>query len=324
LPKAFSGVSLTLPTVLQLETRGSVVRDCPGTRNHICCGYKNIDLIEGCPLSCSFCILRGYLNNPGIRIQSDTGPIITQLDEAIDLEKTHVLRFGTGELSDSLAMDRRLRLNRPIVEYFGEKRKALLELKSKFACIDHLKSSLNPYTVISFSVSPQRSIDREERRTSPLRKRLLALRKAQEWGCFVGLHFDPVIIYDGFETDYHYLIDDIARILDLKRVIWISMGLLRFVPALMDVFIRDGRRHLLHGEFIMGEDSKYRYMKQERIKVYKMLYDRLMGKDDGLFIYLCMERTDVWQQVTGRKVAESEDLIRLFDRRISQFYGGSI
>jgi hypothetical protein len=96
------------------------------------------------------------------------------------------------------------------------------------------------------------------------------------------------------------------------------------VPALMDVFIRDGRRHLLHGEFIMGEDSKYRYMKQERIKVYKMLYDRLMGKDDGLFIYLCMERPDVWGQVTGTELPGSEALINLFDERIGEFYGGSI
>jgi spore photoproduct lyase len=324
LPKVFFGASLTLPTVYRSENRRAVVRDCPGTRNHICCGYKNIDLIEGCPLSCSYCILKGYLNNPGIRIQQDPGPIIEQLDNAISLEKNHVLRFGTGELSDSLAVDRRLDLNRPIVEYFGEKQRALLELKSKFAHIDHLRSSLNPYTVVSFSVAPQRSIEREERRTSPLHKRLKTLRKAQELGCFVGLHFDPVIIYDGFESDYRCLIDDIARIIDLKKVILVSLGLLRFSPGLMDAFIRDGRRSLLHGEFILGEDGKFRYMKQERIKVYRMLYERLREKEEGLFVYLCMERTDVWQQVTGREVGASEDLIRLFDKRIAGFYGGSL
>jgi spore photoproduct lyase len=322
LKKVFSGASLSLPTVYQSETEGAAVRDCPGTRNHICCGYKNIDLIEGCPLSCSYCILRGYLNNPGIRIHANPTAIIGQLDDAINREKTHVLRFGTGELSDSLALDRRLGLNRPIVEYFGEKKKALFELKSKFAYIDHLRSSLNPFTVVSFSVAPQRSIEREEKRTSPLFKRLTTLRKAQELGCFVGLHFDPVIIYDGFESDYGYLIDDIARILDLRKVIWVSMGLLRFPPGLMDMFIRDRRQHLLHGEFIVGEDGKHRYLKQERIAVYKMLHDRLKEKDDGLFIYLCMERRDVWKKVTGNEVRHSDDLIQLFDRRIAELYGG--
>jgi hypothetical protein len=37
-----------------------------------------------------------------------------------------------------------------------------------------------------------------------------------------------------------------------------------------------------------------------------------------------MERADVWQQVTGRpEVRQSADLVRLFDLRIREFYGGS-
>jgi spore photoproduct lyase len=315
---------LNLPTVRQRETRGSIVRDCPGTARHVCCGYKTIDLIEGCPLSCSYCILKGYLNSAGITIHRDLRPIIEQIERAISLEKQHILRFGTGELSDSLALDRRLDLNRPIVRFFGQNRKALLELKSKWASIDHLRPHLNPYTIVSFSLAPQTSIDREEKRTSPLYKRLKALKTAQDLGCFVGLHFDPVIIYEGFEKDYKYLIDDIARMIDLKKVIWVSMGLLRFVPGLMKVFMEEKRRHLLHGEFIMGEDGKYRYIKSERIKVYGMLYEQLKSKEPGLFIYLCMERPDVWNEVTGTELRESEALISLFDGRIREFYGGSI
>ena len=315
---------MTLPKVHLIEADSNAVRDCPGTRNHICCGYKTIDLIEGCPLSCSYCILRGYLNNPGIRVRKETESILKELDSAIDCEKDHTLRFGTGELSDSLALDRKLDLNRAIVRFFGEKKAAILELKSKFASIDHLRSCLNPYTVISFSVAPPRSIMREEKRTSPLHKRLQTLKKAQEWGCFVGLHFDPIIVYDGFESDYVYLIDDISRILDLRKVIWISMGLLRFPPPLMETFIRDRRQHLLSGEFIKGEDGKYRYLKEERIRIYKMFHDALHAKKEDLFIYLCMERPDVWQKALGVKMDNNEQLINAFDRRIAQFYGGRV
>jgi len=310
-------------TVRRTETRGTIVRDCPGTQHHVCCGYKTIDLIEGCPLSCSYCILRGYLNAPGIGIHWNTTEIIEQIRQAVDREKSHILRFGTGELSDSLALDRKLELNRPIVQFFGEARGPLFELKSKWAYIDHLKSCLNPYTVVSFSLAPQAIVDREERRTSPIRRRLKALGSAQDSGCFVGLHFDPIIIYDGFEKDYRQLIDDIARAIDLTRVIWVSMGLLRFVPGLMKVFIEEGRRNLLHGEFIKGEDGKYRYMKAERIRVYRMLYDLLKEREPRLFCYLCMERADVWHEVSGTEVRESADLIRLFDARIREFFGGS-
>lgn len=307
-----------------VETKGNIVRDCPGTKNHICCGYKTIDLIEGCVLSCSYCILKEYINAPNIKINRDMPYILSQVKETIEAEKTHILRFGTGELSDSLALDRRYGLNRPLIEFFGETKGALLELKSKWASIDHLIPYLNPYTVISFSLAPQRIIDKEEKRTSPLYKRLKTAKKAQDAGCFVGLHFDPVIIYEGFEKDYEYLIGDVGRILDLKKVLWVSLGLLRFPPQLFDRFLEEGRRNLLYGEFIRGEDGKYRYIKKERLKIYSMLYGLLKKQDEDLFIYLCMEREDIWRDVAGITLEDNEALTGLFDDRIKNIYGGNI
>ncbi|HEY3275659.1 MAG TPA: hypothetical protein VGJ94_03490 [Syntrophorhabdaceae bacterium] len=315
---------MNLQEVNFVETKGRIVRDCPGTKNHVCCGYKTIDLIEGCVLSCSYCILKYYMNTAGISVHGDIPYILSQIEEEIEGELDHVLRFGTGELSDSLALDRRFRLNGPLMEYFGEKKRALLELKSKWADISPIAPFLNPYTVVSFSLAPQRSIDREERRTSPLYKRLKAARKAQEMGSFVGLHLDPVIIYDGFEKDYEYLTEDICRILDPERIIWISLGLLRFPPGLMDHFIEHERRNLLYGEFIRGEDGKYRYLKKERVKVYKMLQDMLKSRSPDLFVYLCMERPDVWREAMGKDLATSGDLVDLFDDRIRKFYGGGL
>lgn len=101
------------------------------------------------------------------------------------------------------------------------------------------------------------------------------------------------------------------------------MGLLRFAPALMDVFIRDRRSHLLQNEFIVGEDGKYRYPKRQRIGIYKMLYELFKAKEADLFVYLCMERSDVWKQVTGQTMDSSNDLFDRFDERIEQFYRGA-
>lgn len=268
--------------------------------------------------------MQAYLNTPGIKVVRDSQYILNQLEDAIHTESHHIQRFGTGELSDSLAIDRKMKLNRPLVEYFGNKKKAILELKSKWAYIDHLLPSLNPYTVISFSVSPQKLISTEEKRTSPLYKRLRTARKAQEMGCFVGLHFDPVVMYDGFEKDYLSLIDDIGRVLDPKKIIWISLGLLRFPPVLMDHFMEMGRQRLLSGEFIRGEDGKYRYIKVERMRVYHMLYKALKTIDRDLFIYFCMERSDIWREVTGIELHDSEDLKNLFDKRVKYLYGDTI
>jgi spore photoproduct lyase len=278
--------------------------------------------VEGCVLSCSYCVLKDYLNTPGVRVHKDMSYLLQQVQEAMERCNGHIPRFGTGELSDSLALDRKLRLNEHLITFFGEKKRGLLELKSKWASIDHLRPFLNPYTVISFSLAPPRIISEEEKRTSPLHKRLKTLRKAQDLGCFVGLHFDPIIIYPGFEKDYEYLIGDVGRILDLSRVIWVSMGLLRFMPKSMARFLGEGSKNLLAGEFTRGEDGKYRYIKAERVRVYRMIHDLLKEQEEELFVYLCMERSDVWEQVTGRRLVTNEELIRLFDTRIQQFYGG--
>jgi len=315
---------LALQRVEFIETKIDAVRDCPGTKNHICCGYKTIDLIEGCPLSCSYCILKHYIKSDVIKVNRNIDHVINQVDSIIENDKSHIWRFGTGELSDSLVFDRRYGLNRPLIEYFGEKKRALLELKSKWAQIDHLIPFLNRFTIISFSLAPQAIIEKEEKRSSPLYKRLKAAKKAQDRGCFIGLHLDPIIIYEGFEKDYYYLVEDIGRILDLDRVIWISLGLLRFPSRMMDTFIKEKRRNLLYGEFIRGEDGKYRYLKSERIRVYKMLYDLLKNKNNGLFIYLCMERQDVWRESLGLTIEDTEALTGLFDKRIRYLYGGEL
>ena len=77
---------MSLPRV-RTETKGSLVRNCPGTKNHVCCGYKTIDLVEGCMLSCSYCILRGYLNAPHIKVHDDLTYILAQVEEKIDLSR---------------------------------------------------------------------------------------------------------------------------------------------------------------------------------------------------------------------------------------------
>ncbi len=315
---------MSLQKVEFVESSTDIIRQCPGTKHHICCGYQTIDLIEGCVLSCSYCILKAYLKNDAIKVSFDPEAIAGELDRRIDSSRDHILRFGTGELSDSLALDGRLNLNGFLVDYFGKKKKAILELKSKWADFRHLIPHLNPYTVISFSVSPQRFINAEEKRTSPIHKRLKAARLAQDLGCFVGLHFDPVVIYDGFERDYRYLIEDIGRILDPEKIIWISLGLLRFPAALYGQLIEKERKYLLTGEFIRGEDGKYRYIKPERVRIYKLLYKLLKNIDSRLFIYLCMERSDIWKEVFGLSMQDNLSLIQLFDNRLKNLYGGML
>jgi len=39
---------------------------------------------------------------------------------------------------------------------------------------------------------------------------------------------------------------------------------------------------------------------------------------------MCMERGDLWREVTGMEMNDNEDLIGLFDKRIKYLFGGNI
>ena len=49
------------------------------------------------------------------------------------------------------------------------------------------------------------------------------------------------------------------------------------------------------------QDGKLRYIKPLRIEIYQRMVEWLRAYDDQLFIYLCMERADVWQEVFGTR-----------------------
>src|SRR5512139_3774275 len=59
---------------------GKRLKPCPGTSNHICCGYYVINAITNCPMDCSYCVLQGYLNNPFLTLYSNWEDLLGEID----------------------------------------------------------------------------------------------------------------------------------------------------------------------------------------------------------------------------------------------------
>jgi spore photoproduct lyase len=305
-------------------SEGSLVRACPGTMGHICCGYKTINVITNCPLDCSYCILQGYLNKPCVTFYPDFEKVFGEIGEIVANNAGRIFRFGTGELGDSLVLDAMIGFAAEAVPFFAGQANAILELKTKAANVDHLVPLPHKgKTVVSWSLNPLRVIEEEEHWTSPLRERLRAAQRCAEAGYPVGFHFDPLIYYPGWEEDYQGVVDLLFEHVDPGRVIWVSLGGLRFPPALKQV--AQGRfpnSRIFSGELVPGEDGKLRYIKPLRIEMYRQMVSWLQARAEGLFIYLCMERGDVWQQVFGSTPGGTEGLNRRFEQRVAQFMQG--
>lgn len=298
--------------VIVRRRMGAFIKQCTGLEDHqICCNLHVMNITTNCPMDCSYCFLLGYINRPITTVYANLDEIVAGVRTAVEQQPNRLFRVGTGDLSDSLALDPIGQIGRWIVPQFANIPNAILELKTKTVCVDGLLDLDNGgRTVVSWSVNPPHVISTEEHGCASLGQRLGAARKAVGAGYLIGFHFDPMIVYDGWQADYGEVVRRIFEAVPSERVAWISMGSLRFPPSMrraMDQ--RYPNNQLTSGELILGPDGKMRYLKPLRLELYRCLL-RAIRKHGGeaVWVYLCMERKEIWRRVLGASPQSISDL----------------
>ncbi len=295
----------------------SFFKKCPGTKRYLCCLYRVFNVFEGCPFDCSYCVLQGYLNHLATYVYHDFERGFREVEDFVSLRRDRLIRVGTGELGDSLAVEHIYRTAGEFISFFSRFDNVLFEFKSKSLNLSLLKGyDHGGRIVVSTSLVPDDLSEREEKGVPPPGERIKLLKELQGEGYLIGLHFDPMVWYKGWKEGYRRLLEKV-RILDPKRVIWISMGGFRFPKVVKEAIEkRHGNSLILLGEILpCGEDGKYRYFKPVRMEMYSFLYKLLKEWDDDLFIYFCMERRDVWEDVMGFSPRNNAHLSRMFQER---------
>lgn len=297
------------------QNRGAFVRDCPGTRNYACCGYRILHVGTYCTMDCAYCILQSYFHPPVLQYFINHPAMFAELDQTF--AEPRISRIGTGEFTDSLIWQYWTDLCQKLILVFSRQDRAVLELKTKTVAIEGLKNlHHNSRTILSWSVNTPRVIAAQERKTASLDARIDAARRCQEWGYPVAFHFDPMVIYDGCETEYHQVATRMLEKLDVDRIAWISLGTFRFMPALKDTIAARFRDSTIaYGEFITGLDGKMRYFKPLRISLYRVVAEAIAKIAPRVPVYFCMEDEEVWQKSLGYFPEETEAGIgRMLDR----------
>jgi spore photoproduct lyase len=300
---------------------GRRLKPCPGTSNHICCGYYVINAVTNCPMDCSYCVLQGYLNNPFLTLYTNWDGLLEEIEGFLSRDQASLLRLGTGELSDSLALESIFPISQFLIDSFSKRQRAILELKTKSANIDSLLDlDHHGKTVISWSLNPPKIIEEEEIRTAPLKGRIDAARRCQEKGYPLGFHFDPILCHDGWEKEYQETIVQLFKQIDPRGVVWISLGGFRY-PSHLKAIAEDRfpKTEVFLGELFPGRDGKFRYLKEIRVDMYRKMAEWLREVDPGLFVYLCMESKEVWERVFGWTPSNSFHLNQLFEDRVREF-----
>lgn len=297
--------------------RGRFLKPCPGTKNYLCCGYHVLNLVLGCPFQCAYCILQDYLGQEGITIFVNLEDSLREV-QGFTERKGGVVRIGTGELGDSLALEPWIRMGETLVPFFATLPNAVLELKTKSDYVEPLlELPHGGHTVVSWSVNPQTVIQWAERETASLGQRLHAARSCQERGYPLGLHLDPMVLMEGWEEQYREVIETVFRILDPRGILWVSMGGLRYPPSLKKRLLPSG---LGLGELFPGLDGKLRYLRPLRAWMFRRAAQWIRELGGDVLIYLCMESPEVWESSLGWAPMGMGHLDRLFQERIRTFW----
>lgn len=281
--------------------KGELIKPCPGTRDYICCGYRILHIGTNCPIDCSYCILQAYFNQPYTRLFVNTDDLFRQLKTFVDDHPGEIIRLGTGEFTDSLALDPLTGFSRLLFTELEAYPQVVVELKTKTRAIQNLFQDVPlKNVIISWSLNPEEIIRKEERWTASLRERLEAALECQNRGYHLGFHFDPIFFYPGWEEAYQQTVELLFSIIKAEKIVWISLGCFRFIPALKPIIQeRSPRSAYIYQEFIPALDKKMRYVQPLRVDLYRKMMEWIKARGSGVPVYLCMENPSVWSKVFG-------------------------
>jgi spore photoproduct lyase len=302
------------------EAKGEALKPFPKIKHAINLEDYVFNPISNCHLECTYCILQSYLkNNPVLTVFANTDHFLSALKN-LDESTPRPMRVGTGELSDSLALDSLTGLGGEWVPFFAARRNLFLELKTKSDCIDGLLGlEHRGRTVLSWSLAPEAIVKREELKCASLAERLKAAQRAQAAGYPVGLHLDPLICHQGWEEAYDGLLEAMSRSLDPRRIAWVSIGSLRYDRALKDIATeRFPQTAIFAEDFIQAPDGKFRYFKTLRREMYRRVWRKLGEWSQDFPRYLCMEPPWMWEEVRDEAAPKPEEIEASLLRRLRE------
>ena len=297
------------------RNKGPFLKKCPGTKSYICCGYQILHIGTYCTMDCAYCILQAYFHPPVLEYFVNQERLFRELDDLVRSSRPPFHRIGTGEFTDSLIWEPWTELARTLVPYFAQQDRVVLELKTKTTAVENLRGlEHNKKTIVAWSLNSPAIIRSEERGTASMRARLKAAAQCEAWGYPLAFHFDPLILYEGWEKDYRRLVRELFATVSAQNIVWISLGSFRFMPSLKPIIRkRFEKSRIIYGEFIPGLDGKMRYFKPLRIELYQKMAAWIRELAPDVILYFCMEDQEVWKKALGFVPEDRGGLPRMLD-----------
>ena len=246
----------------------------------VCPNFWLLAWANGCPYHCSYCYLQGTF-------KGKTNPVVfSNFDKLfkelkIWLEDPNPKILNTGELTDSLALTRTLMVK--LIQKFAEQNKHKLLLVTKSDKVEEILGlNHNQQTIVSFSLNPQKIVEKFEADTPSTHQRLEAAWKVKKAGYRLRIRLDPMIPIKNWMELY----EDLAKEINNLKPERITLGSLRFYPV-VKAYCRD--KSVFNFDFEKSVDGRWRLKKDLRLKMYRFMLEKLKIKP----VSLCKETVDV-------------------------------
>ena len=281
--------------------KGKFLRFCPGTSYYRCCGYRILHIGENCPLNCSYCILKAYFQDRIQKVWANQDEMQEEFVTEVGGNPDSLYRFGTGEFTDSLALEPLTGYSRDLIEFISDFSNVRLELKTKVADLSWMDAVKFPEQILpAWSLNSPEVVESEEVGVDNLEKRLQAAGYCAERGFRVCLHFDPILYYPGWEKGYARTIEMIFDYLKPEQIAYLSLGSFRCMPSLKNYIAKNWpNSKYIYQEYLSGIDGKLRLVRPLRTEQFRFVADLLKKHGVQKQIYFCMESDAVWQAVLG-------------------------
>ena len=217
------------PALILAEKKGSLVLPTPlghgigGDHHHYFSHLLN------CPFDCRYCFLQGMYASANYVLFVNYEDFHTAIQQQCAAEPDKQCIYFAGYDADALALEPITGFMDYFIPAFKNIPNAWLELRTKSANLKALNQhQAHKRIIIAMSLTPEIISQNIEHKVAPMQKRLAALKACADAGWPIGLRFDPVILFEGWETHYKALFESVFSLIPPEQRHSVSTGPLRY------------------------------------------------------------------------------------------------
>ncbi|SHF21502.1 spore photoproduct lyase [Thermoanaerobacter uzonensis DSM 18761] len=198
----------------------------------LCEDFKNSNfyhtsIIFNCMYDCDYCYLQGMYPSGHLVIFVNIEDYFKEIDKLTQDQKVYL---SISYETDLLALEYLTGFTKQWIEYAKGNKNLVIEIRTKSANFSSVESIDIPSNVIfAWTLLPQPVIDKYEKLTPSLGKRIESIKRAISKGLKVRISIEPVMYIEGFEKIYKNFVGYVFSKIPKEGIQDVNIGAFRMV-----------------------------------------------------------------------------------------------